>query len=211
MNWYYAKNGSQQGPVPMEDMKGRISRGELLPTDLAWCEGMADWLPISEIEQLKIAPAVAETAESADERPAQSPYVSPAAPASPVPAAAYPGQPPSQGLALGSMICGILSLVGCCVWFVSAPLALVAIVLAVVASGKIKAAPQQFGGQGMARAGMITGALGLIAAVVIGGLSIWMSTLSPEEMEEKIIKFIPEEQRQEFRDKMEEARKQQQP
>ena len=54
MNWYYAKNGHQNGPLPTEDMIDRIAMGEIAQSDLAWCEGMGDWLPVAEIPQLKV-------------------------------------------------------------------------------------------------------------------------------------------------------------
>jgi uncharacterized membrane protein YphA (DoxX/SURF4 family) len=210
MNWYYAKNGTQQGPLPTEDMKDRIAMGEISATDLAWCEGMGDWAPIGEIPQLKVeAPVKAEAADlSPVEVPESSPYRAPVAPAA-APVAvpqAFPGQPLSQGLAIASLICGILSLIGCCLWPVSGPLAIVAVVLGFVALGKVKSNPAAYGGKGMAKAGLIIGFLGLLATIVILGMAMWIATMTPEEMEEKIISRLPEAQRQEFREKMEAER-----
>ena len=124
-----------------------------------------------------------------------------------------PGQPVSQGLAIGSLVCGILSLIGCCFWPIAGPLSIVAIVLGFVTLSKVKANPAAFGGKGMAKAGLITGFLGLIGVAVIVGVGIWMSSMSPEDVEKMFEKFgVPEAQRQEFRDKLEEAeRAKQQP
>jgi uncharacterized membrane protein YphA (DoxX/SURF4 family) len=216
MNWYYAKNGNQQGPLPTEDMKDRIAMGEISATDLAWCEGMGDWAPIGEIPQLKVeVPAKAEEPGLAPVEVLEpSPYSAPVAPAA-APVAArqsLPGQPLSQGLATASLVCGILSLIGCCLWPVSGPLAVVAIVLGFVALGKAKSNPAAYGGKGMAKSGLIIGFLGLLATLVILGLAMWVATMTPEEMEEKIISRLPEAQRQEFREKMEAERaKQSQP
>lgn len=44
-NWYYAKNDKQQGPVEAAELKRLISAGEILPSDLIWKDGMADWEP----------------------------------------------------------------------------------------------------------------------------------------------------------------------
>ena len=219
MNWYYAKNGTQQGPLPTEDMKDRIAMGEISATDLAWCEGMGDWAPIGEIPQLKVeTPVKAGTADLGDLTPGGVPEASPyrapvVSAAAPVLAPqAIPGQPLSQGLAIASMICGILSLIGCCLWPVSGPLAIVAIVLGFVALGKVKSNPGAYGGKGMAKAGLIIGFLGLLATIVILVMAMWIATMTPEEMEEKIISRLPEAQRQEFREKMEAERaKQSQP
>jgi lysylphosphatidylglycerol synthetase-like protein (DUF2156 family) len=84
---------------------------------------------------------------------------------------AYGAPNPSQstGLAVGSVICGvisvILSLFSFCLWFLSLPLAIVAIVLAVIARGKI--ARGEAGGEGLAKAGLITGVIGLILSIMI--------------------------------------------
>jgi hypothetical protein len=87
MNWYYAKNGAQQGPLPTEELKTRIAMGEVSPTDLAWREGMADWLPVGQIAELKNQPTPAEVPDFAPSSPVSaaspSPYSSPSvAPAS---------------------------------------------------------------------------------------------------------------------------------
>jgi uncharacterized membrane protein YphA (DoxX/SURF4 family) len=216
MNWYYAKNGQQQGPLPTEDLKDRIAMGEIAPTDLAWCEGMGDWTPVGEIPQLKIEapvkPEVPEVPVAPVEVLEPSPYRAPVAPA-PVGSSApvISGQPPSQGLAIGSLVCGILGLIGCCAWPIAGPLAIVAIVLGFVALGKAKANPVAFGGKGMAKTGLILGFLGLLAVAVIFAVGMWIATMSPEEMEEKIISRLPEAQRQEFRERMEAERAKQQP
>lgn len=209
MNWFYAKNGSQQGPLSTDEIKSRIAMGEIGLNDLAWCEGMSDWMPIGQIPQLKIeaptreeAPPPVAAAPSFSSSP--SPYQTPASPAgSPIPAQMIPGQPPSQGLAIGSMVCGILAFIGCCFWYLAGPLALVAVVLGHIAISKVKANPDANGGKGMARAGLILGYLGLLGAAIFAALSIWISTLSPQQMEDLILKWVPEEQRQEVREKIE--------
>jgi hypothetical protein len=55
MNWYYAKGGSQLGPVSDEDLRAKLSSGELLPSDLVWREGMSDWKPASSVPGLSAA------------------------------------------------------------------------------------------------------------------------------------------------------------
>jgi uncharacterized protein DUF4190 len=84
------------------------------------------------------------------------------------------GQPsPSSGMAIGSLITGILSIPACCAWFISIPLGLCAVILGFLAKGKI--ARGQATGSGLATAGIITGGIGLLlsiglnVAVLIGG------------------------------------------
>ena len=80
-----------------------------------------------------------------------------------------PGAQPSTGLAMGSMICGVLSVVlsllSFCIWFLSLPLGIVAVVLALVARGKI--ARGEAGGGGMVKAGLITGIIGIVLSILI--------------------------------------------
>ena len=93
-----------------------------------------------------------------------------------------PFQPPaagtgtqSKGLAIGSLVLGILSCL-CCVSIVTGP---VAIVLGFIAKKKIAEDPTNYGGDGLAMGGMVTGGIGTligIAAIIIqvffGGLSL---------------------------------------
>jgi hypothetical protein len=83
MNWFYAKNGSQQGPLSTEDMKSRIAMGEIGPSDLAWREGMSDWMPVGQISELTVATPSSASQEATSMPPAasspSSPYQSPAA------------------------------------------------------------------------------------------------------------------------------------
>jgi hypothetical protein len=217
MNWYYAKNGAQQGPVALEDMKSRIAMGEIAPTDLAWREGMADWMPVSSIAELKVeAPPARQEAEPAPGGPSYAPAPAPAATSAPVepyrspvaapaPAASQlaPGQVPSQGLAIASMICGIVALVICCAWYLACVLGLVAVVLGFVALGKIKGDPVRYRGKGMAITGIITGILGLIGAGFFGYFTLQLQGKSPEEVQETIINWMPESMRDEMRKEFE--------
>lgn len=211
MNWYYATNGVQHGPVPLETLRDKISMGEVAPTDLAWREGLADWAPVSTIEDLK--PRVPEAPAAPESAAQPEPYRPPVTTSAPVPvtpaapvAPSMPSAPVSTGMAVASMICGIISLIACCMWPVSGPLAIVAIVLGHIALSRCKADPSRFGGKGMAGAGLGTGYLGLIASVIMGIFGImWAS--NPDAMIERIEKMLPEDQRQEFRQKMEEEMK----
>lgn len=44
-SWYFHKDLKPQGPVPIEDMKKKILRGELGPEELVLRDGAKDWLP----------------------------------------------------------------------------------------------------------------------------------------------------------------------
>ena len=69
------------------------------------------------------------------------------------------GQRQSNGLAIGSMICGILSLVLCCGMWISWILSLVALGLGIASLVK------KAGGKGMAIAGIVTAVFGLVFSI----------------------------------------------
>lgn len=52
MNWHYAHNGQQQGPVSDAELAQLFESGTLKADSLVWAEGMADWKPISEVPEL---------------------------------------------------------------------------------------------------------------------------------------------------------------
>ena len=102
-----------------------------------------------------------------------------------------PGAQASQGLAIGSLICGIASIVFFCIWWLSIPLGIVAVVLAVMAKGKI--ARGEAGGAGLAKAGMITGIIGaaislLLTVLAIVGISMFgdkIQEMQRQQMEQQ--------------------------
>src|SRR3712207_1004327 len=96
-----------------------------------------------------------------------------------------PAQGKPTGLSIASMVLGIHSCVTFCFWWLAVPLGIIAVVLAVVARGKI--ARGEAGGAGMAKAGLITGVIGallsiLLTILAIAGLSIFGDKIK-EEME----------------------------
>lgn len=50
--WYYLIDGEQIGPVPSTDLKELADSGVLHGSDLVWKEGMADWIPASQVPGL---------------------------------------------------------------------------------------------------------------------------------------------------------------
>jgi hypothetical protein len=43
--WFYAKNGQQQGPVSEQTLQQLAQSGQLLPTDMVWAQGLPAWQP----------------------------------------------------------------------------------------------------------------------------------------------------------------------
>lgn len=48
MNWYYALNGQQLGPVSENEIMQLAAQGKLNAGSLIWREGMGDWQPLSQ-------------------------------------------------------------------------------------------------------------------------------------------------------------------
>lgn len=83
------------GVFSREDVLARYRAGEIRPTDLAWCEGMASWAAVAEV----FGPAL----PAATPPPLSAPPAVPAAPA-----AALPPKPASY------LVPAILVLIFCC-------------------------------------------------------------------------------------------------
>lgn len=76
----------------------------------------------------------------------------------------------SSGLAVTSMVLGIISLALFCVWYIALPCAIVGLVLGIVASGKVKRG--EAAGAGMAKAGIICSIVALGLAIIVTILAI---------------------------------------
>lgn len=49
MDYHVARNNQKLGVFPGADAQARFQSGEILPSDLVWCEGMPAWRPASEV------------------------------------------------------------------------------------------------------------------------------------------------------------------
>ena len=151
--WYFAKHGQQQGPVELEALKAQLQNGALSPGDLVWREGMPEWTPAREVPELLQRP------ESGVEQGAAGGAGGAPAPSAPTIVA----PPPSSGLAIASLVCGISGLLLCYVWVLGA---LPAVICGHMSLKRIRESPVPVTGRGMALAGLITGYLGLVFQVL---------------------------------------------
>ena len=79
-----------------------------------------------------------------------------------------PMPPRNHGLAVASMVCGILAIIpGCCCGLFGIPLSIAALIMGIVAITQINASGGQLTGKGMA-----------IAGAVCGGVSIGLDVVS---------------------------------
>ncbi|NNM30058.1 MAG: DUF4339 domain-containing protein [Akkermansiaceae bacterium] len=167
--WFYAKGGAQEGPVDLATLQAKLQGGELSPTDLVWREGMAEWTAAEKVPEVAPSAAVPGTA-AAPEVPSQTAAAAASGAAPMTPPAGSPA-PPVSGLAIASLVCGILGLVSC---YVHALFALPAVICGHMAMGRIKAAPGEVGGRGLALGGVIMGYIGLLLQILtIAALAIF--------------------------------------
>ncbi|HTU26855.1 MAG TPA: DUF4339 domain-containing protein [Pirellulales bacterium] len=75
IQWWYARDDEQLGPLSPGELRRLAAGGGLAPTDLVWREGMNEWAPAARIKGL-----FPESREAADE-PLGSQSVAPSAPA----------------------------------------------------------------------------------------------------------------------------------
>jgi GYF domain 2 len=55
-NWYVGRDGQQYGPVVDAAFRGMLDSGQILPTDLVWCDGMPGWIPASTLPRQQPQP-----------------------------------------------------------------------------------------------------------------------------------------------------------
>jgi len=61
MDWYYAVDNQQQGPVDEQEMHRLLAAGTITPDSFIWSTGMADWQPLSTVPEFQPeAPAAPE-------------------------------------------------------------------------------------------------------------------------------------------------------
>jgi len=95
MQYHISRQGQTYGPYPAGDVQRMLNEGRLLPTDLCWTEGMANWEPLGKVMGGAVAPAPAPAApRPAPVQPAQPRPPAQLNPGQAAPQAAMrPGQP----------------------------------------------------------------------------------------------------------------------
>ena len=84
---------------------------------------------------------------------------------------------PSNGLAIGGLVVGILSIPGACCCYSSIPLGIAAIIMSIIAMNKAKMSPETHGGRGMAIGGLVCGIIGIAMTVLAFILGMGMSMM----------------------------------
>ena len=141
--WYYSEDGlDRKGPITESELRRALSHGRISEQMLLWCEGMETWVQARKLPQLFQVAGVA-------------------------PAVIYASPPRTSGLAITSLILGLVGFfIGwcCCVGVL---LCLLGIIFGHVAQAQISRQPQLWTGKGMAIAGYVLGYVGLALYLVI--------------------------------------------
>ena len=152
--WYYAKDGGREGPVPLDELRGILRENVVPLTTVVWTEGMDQWRPACEVPELGAGGQVVQ----------------------PTPGVGLSmGAPQSSGLAIASMVLGIVGILA-----VPIVCSIAAVICGHMARSQIRQGEGRVGGDGMVMTGLITGYLGLviwlalaawIVAVIVGLIS----------------------------------------
>lgn len=150
MQFHISQNGEKIGPIDRDEVLRRLVSGELKGSDLGWYEGLTEWEPLS---KLIPPPAPAST---------PPPVFANAAPAM----ATTPSG--TSGLAIGSLVCGILAL------FSAGLTGLPAVIMGHLSLSRIKSSAGALGGKGMAIAGLILGYFGffIVGFAILAALAV---------------------------------------
>lgn len=183
--WFYAKGGSQEGPFDEAEMRSRITSGQVGGNDLVWREGMAEWLPLAQVTELS---AAATSGASAGASAYVIPGTNSMAPPQAAPqAGGYALAPPTSGLAIASMVLGILAILSSCL-YIGIIFGIPAVITGHIAIKSFRDPQQPKSGMGMAIAGLVCGYLGSLISLVMIGVVVFAVSSSDgiyrEAMEE---------------------------
>jgi len=145
--WYYGSSAGQHGPVDENELRAMIASGGVGPQTLVWRDGMRDWVPLQNVPEFGLnQPA-----------PYQAPYGG--NPYGGAPGYYAGNQVQTNGLAIASMVCGIVGYLTCCLFGI---LGVPAVICGHMAINQINSSPVPVAGRGMAIAGLILGYLGIL-------------------------------------------------
>jgi hypothetical protein len=51
-DWFYAKDGRQNGPLELDALQRLVATGEVQPADLVWADGMPQWIEAGRVPAL---------------------------------------------------------------------------------------------------------------------------------------------------------------
>ncbi|MES2920485.1 MAG: DUF4190 domain-containing protein [Verrucomicrobiota bacterium] len=139
MQIFIQHKGQQCGPFPLEHVRSGLADGTYQLSEMAWYEGASGWLPLSTVPGIGDNP----------------------------PEGTHPSAARTSGLAIWSLVLGILAL------FSAGLTAIPAVICGHLALGRIKRSAGAQSGGGLAIAGLVTGYLGfcVLGIAMLAGLT----------------------------------------
>lgn len=104
------RDGQQFGPYTIEDINAYLAQGTLLPTDQAWYEGAANWMPITDVPGVVYGAAPAPMVAGADPMAAANPEVAVAEAGAA--AVAVGGAKKKKLIIIGGSVAGVAAIAG---------------------------------------------------------------------------------------------------
>ncbi len=151
--WYYGSEGQQNGPVADHELHSLIAQGVIIDSTLVWREGMVTWQAKATVPELQAGASPLNMGHS---------Y--------------YPAMvnaTPNSGLAIASMVCGIVGItIGLC--YVPALPGIPAVICGHMAMKRINESPIPMAGRGMAISGLIMGYLAIFFQLCWIGFFVYM-------------------------------------
>ena len=140
-DWFYGESGQQMGPIDDAGLNSLVATGQISPTTLLWREGMPGWLTLDQLR-----------ADGGIYLSTPPHFMGPAMVA-----------PTTSGLAIASLVCGIVGLVTCLL-IPGIP----AVICGHLAMSRIANSPTPMVGRGMALAGLVCGYLSVL--ILLSGI-----------------------------------------
>ncbi len=137
------EDGRQYGPIVADDLRRWIAEGRANAQTLVHLEGAAEWKPLGTL------PEFAAYFTQQQRPPAISPV-----------SGSHNRQ--TNGFALWGMILGIISVVGCFCCCLNIPLGVLGLIFSLVGLLQTNERPEIYEGRGLAIAGIVLSALGLL-------------------------------------------------
>ncbi len=140
MQIHVARNGEEVGQYSVEEINRKLADGSLLPTDLAWYEGAANWGPLAAVPGVNMPGAPA--ASAGPIHPPPSPSGFSAVPAQPAPinhaisrtaSQSYQGMVVISWILLGiTFVISLIPVLGCGSWLLVWPVALATLIMGIL-------------------------------------------------------------------------------
>ena len=163
--YFFANGGEQRGPYSLDEL---ASFG-LRPDTLVWREGLAEWQRADSLDEL-VAKTVLLQAAAKTATPAQ--FSSPTQTQQPQLNYQMRSTVPVDGMGVASLVLGIISIPGVCLYGLGIVPGILAIVFGFIARARVQRG--ESGGPGVALAGLVLGFIssGLVVIVVVALVAI---------------------------------------